>query len=468
MSHTTKTRADSILRREFLRVGLGGLTLPSLLALRGASAARPAASGFGRAKSCIVLFAWGGMSHFETLDPKPEAPSEIRGIFDPIKTSADGIRFSEHLPKLARHAHQMAVVRSVFHDAPAHRPAAYWNLTGHAPRELNANWPVTRQDWPSLGSMVSAAIGSHRTDTRSHPSLPRAVALPYEMADGGKANGQDGGFLGITHDPVIVRPRKGREYDGVSPSSGRIELGLPPGIDLERMRERRGLSAAMEHTDPVAEQGVGRAQGRARELAMEMLLSDRVRLAFDLDRERPETHARYGDHICGQSTLLARRLVESGVPLATVYCAAGDLNGSIGDHFDTHANNFNRLKNNMLPPLDQASSALLTDLEERGLLDETLVVWLTEFGRTPKINSGVGRDHYPNCYSVAFAGGGIRGGLVYGASNRLGAEPAESPCGPPDLHATIFHALGIPSSHLLHDLDRRPLAIADGNPLPLF
>lgn len=460
--------AGTLLRRDFLRLGAAGLTLPGLLASRHLAAGSTATSGFGRAKSCIVLFAWGGMSHFETLDPKPDAPSDIRGTFEPIPTSADGIQFSEHLPKLARHAHQMAVVRSVFHNAPGHRPAAYWNLTGHEPQELNGNWPVTRRDWPSLGSMISATLDAHRADPRSHPALPRAVALPYEIADGGKANGQDGGFLGPAHNPVIVRPQQGKEYDGVSPISGRIELDLPPGVETSRVHERRQLAAALDPFSSDESNAAMAAQVHARERALDMLLSERVRDAFDLDRERPETHARYGSHICGQSTLLARRLVEAGVPIATVYCAAGDLNGSIGAHFDTHAKNFDRLKNQMLPPLDQASAALLTDLEERGLLDETLVVWLTEFGRTPKINRGAGRDHYPNCYSVAFAGGGIRGGQVYGASNKLGAEPAEAPCGPPDLHATIFHALGIPPHSHITDLADRSVAISDGKPLPLF
>ena len=166
--------------------------------------------------------------------------------------------------------------------------------------------------------------------------------------------------------------------------------------------------------------------------------------------------------------LLARRLAEAGVPVTTVYCAAGDLNGSKGEHFDTHADNFNKLKERMLPPLDQASAALLTDQKERGTLDETLVVWLTEFGRTPKINRASGRDHYPNVYSVAFAGGGVRGGQVYGKSDWMGAEPAESPGGPPDLHATIFHALGIDDGTMIHDLDGRPLTLTDGQPLPLF
>jgi uncharacterized protein (DUF1501 family) len=192
-----------------------------------------------------------------------------------------------------------------------------------------------------------------------------------------------------------------------------------------------------------------------------------VRATLDLDREDPRVRDRYGDHICGTSVLLARRLVEAEVPLVTVICAAGDLNGAAGDHWDTHGDNFNRLKRDLLPPLEQASTALLDDLSERGLLDQTLVVWLTEFGRTPKI-MGTGRNHYPFCYSVALAGGGIRGGQVHGSSDRIGAFPHEQPCGPNDLHATIFQALGIPLDAQAEDNQGRPMALTDGRPLPLF
>jgi hypothetical protein len=202
-------------------------------------------------------------------------------------------------------------------------------------------------------------------------------------------------------------------------------------------------------------------------MALDLVASPRVRATLDLDREDPRVREKYGDHICGTSVLMARRLVEAGVPLVTVVCAAGDLNGSAGDHWDTHGDNFNRLKRALLPPLEQASSALLDDLAARGLLEQSLVVWLTEFGRTPKV-SGNGRDHYPFCYSVALAGGGIRGGQVYGSSDRIGAHPRELPCGPNDLHATIFQALGIPLDAHLEDSEGRPRALTDGRPLPLF
>ncbi|MEZ5304217.1 MAG: DUF1501 domain-containing protein [Verrucomicrobiales bacterium] len=459
-----------IVRRDFLKLGALGMALPQILALRGSAASAAMAEGgrgFGQAKRCIVLFAWGGISHLDTWDMKPEASAEVRGTFQPIPTTADGIQVSEHLPRLAKQAHRLAIVRSVCHAAPSHRSAAYWNLTGHPPPRLNANWPATRQDWPCLGSLAAAALEGSG-DPRGKPGvLPRAVCLPYHMEDGGRANGQDGGFLGLGYDPVLMRPPTGREYYGKSPSSGTIDLSLPPGVDLDRMAQRRSLRDAIESRGAVGALEETAAAASSREQALDMLLQPDVRDAFDLEKEPARLRASYGDHICGQSTLLARRLTEAGVPMVTVYCSAGDLNGSVGAHFDTHDDNFNRLKNDMLPPLDQASAALLEDLHQRGTLDETLVVWLTEFGRTPKINGGAGRDHYPNCYSVAFAGGGIRGGQVYGASDAVGAEPAEKACGPADLHATIFRAMGIDPRHVIYDAIGRPLQICDGKPLPL-
>jgi hypothetical protein len=203
-------------------------------------------------------------------------------------------------------------------------------------------------------------------------------------------------------------------------------------------------------------------------MASDILLSPQVSAAFDLEREAARVRDAYGDHVCGRSALLARRLTEAGVPIVTVYASAGDLNGSSGDNWDTHGDNFRRLKNALLPPLERASTALLEDLAARGRLGETLVVWLTEFGRTPRLNGGSGRDHFPNCYSVAFAGGGVRGGQVYGRSDRIASTPADQPCGPADLHATVFHALGISPESQIQDAFGRPLALTDGRPLPLF
>lgn len=486
--------ARHLTRRGVLQLGAAtafGWGCADLLALRSWAGV----SAGGKAKSVIVLFAWGGMSHLDTWDLKPAASTDIRGEFHPIATTVPGIEISEHLPRLAQQMQHLAVVRSACHEASDHREAAYWNLTGHKPRQLGqpAILP-SRQDWPSLGSQVARALYKPLTDddlaraarteragtvagTDIYPpqptanmaaALPRTISMPYAIADRGLLNGQYGGFLGAAFDPVYVRPATGRPYQGVSPSSGPIDLELTSGITESRFTERRQLLNRLEQNrfPNVDEATLLSRQNRDR--AMNMLMSPAVHAAFDLQQEPQPLRDLYGDHICGQSVLMARRLAEAGVPLITVFCCAGDLNGSAGDHWDTHGNNFNRLKNDMLPPLDQAGGALLGDLAERGRLNDTLVVFLTEFGRTPQINGGAGRDHYPNCYSVAFAGGGIQGGQVYGKSDSKGSAPSESPCGPEDIHATIFRALGIDPHFTIHDLDGRPLPLCSGRPLPLF
>ena len=453
--------SEPIGRRGFLRLGAAGLSLTAGLAGR-AAASTPRGPGFGRAKSCVVFFSWGGMSHLDTFDLKPEAPIDIRGEFQEIPTTVPGIRFGEHLPRLARQAHRMSIVRSVTHGATGHRPAAYWALTGHAPPTPNENWEATRRDWPSLGAQVAKAF-----DKRVPAPFPGTLSLPYGMADGGRSNGQDAGFLGLGFDPVVFRPPSGAPYDGKSPEAGTIELGARE--DAGRWMSRRNLLSRLETAAPSTPAGrETETVERWREKSFDLLLNAKAAGAFDLEAEPKRLRDAYGDHVCGQSALLARKLTEAGVPLVTVVAAAGDLNGSVGAHWDTHGDNFRRLKNQMLPPLDQASAALLDDLAARGRLDETLVVWLPEFGSTPRISAAAGRDHYPTCYSVAFAGGGIQGGRVYGRSDPFGAEPVESPCGPPDLQATIFHALGIDPAFEVHDIEGRPLRACDGRPLPLF
>jgi len=449
-------------RREALRLGLGmfGLSLPGLFQCRGL--ANSSVRGAGKAKSCIVLFSWGGMSHLETWDPKPEAPREVRGDYRSIPTATPGVRFGEFMTQLATQTERMTVVRSVHHQASDHRKAAYWNLTGHAPAAPEELAPVlpSRADWPCLGSLVARV-------KKAPAGLPGTVTLPYPIADRGLNNGQDGGFLGMTNDPLIVKPAAGKPYAGVSPNMGTTDLRLPADVDAQRQASREALAGQL---------GSARVTGTAstrgfdhyRQMASDLLLTPRVRDAFDLDRESPKLRERYGDHICGQSVLMARRLTEAGVPLTTVFCGAGDLNGSAGANWDTHGDNFNRLKKDLLPPLERASVALLDDLAARGTLEETLVVWLTEFGRTPKLNGGAGRDHYPNCYSVAFAGGGVRGGQVYGRSDRQGTEPSDQGCGPKDLHATVFHALGIGPDTLIEDNLGRPHFLCEGRPLPIF
>lgn len=457
-------------RRDALRLGAVGLSLPEMFALQAQAKAPHHGSSqrsFGKAKRCIVLFAWGGMSHIDTWDLKPDAGSDVKSAFASIPTTIPGYHVCEHLPRLAKHVHELTIIRSVHHNAPSHRSAAYWNLTGHAPQAIDKNWPVSRRDWPCLGSMVAYAT-DHGADPRSAGrALPRAICLPYTMYDGGDANGQDGGFLGLRYDPAVVKPKRGTPYDGKSPSSGTVKLDFVEGVGRSRLVSRRGLLDALDFQSLGSPNATAQLE-QCRMQALDMLLDPKVRAAFDVDNESKDTHALYGPHICGQSVLMARKLAEAGVPLTTVYCAAGDLNGSKGAHWDTHGDGFNRLKRDLLPPLDQALSALVTDLKRRGLFDDTLVVLLTEFGRTPKVNGSGGRDHYPNCYTVALAGAGVSQGLLYGTSDRTGAYPADKPVHPSDLHATIFHALGIAPHFSLRDQDNRPLAISDGNVLPIF
>ena len=458
-------------RRRFLQtsVGLAGLSLPDFLRLRSAhgrdanrSDRASGTVGSGRAKRCIVLFCWGGVSQLDTWDPKPDASDKFRGEFRPISTATPGIQVSEHLPRLARHTGKLAIVRSVHHGNSGHGKAMYWNMTGHPPPQpsVAANLPPASSDWPSLGAVVSKF-------RRAPKGLPPAVRLPYPLVDNGTLQaGEYGGWLGMEYDPIVVSTKSGRPFGGVSRGLG--ASSIDPTVTTEAGRLRRRLALLENLESPIH---AGRATNQLdyfRGLAVDMLQDERVQETFNLEKEPRRVREAYGDHICGKSMLLARRLVSAGVPIATVVCSAGDLNGSKGDHWDTHGDNFNRLKNTMLPVFDRSASALLDDLSERGMLDETLVVFLTEFGRTPQINGGAGRDHFPNCYSVVFAGGGIRGGQIYGRSDRIAAKPVSGACGPADLHATIFEALGISHETEIHDRLGRPFPVADGKPLPLF
>lgn len=458
-------RLPAISRRQWLQVGTGalGLALPELLQVRPASAASHQ-PGFSKAKSCIVLYCWGGTSHLDTWDPKPDAPAEVRGEFKPISTAVPGIQLSEQMPLLAQHTSRLAIIRSIHHASSAHGKGMYWNLTGHpSPNpEQATNLPPASTDWPNLGSVVARLRAAP-------PDMPGFVQMPYYLVDNKtRQAGDTAGWLGQRYDAMMLHPGHGKPYGGVSPDMGAMSLKPADGINGDRIQLRQHLSQTL-----ASRSGLGSASSVSlydgfHHMAMEMLSNPKVRGAFELEQEPAKVRESYGDHICGQSTLLARRLVENGVPAITVICAAGDLNGAAGDNWDTHGDNFNRLKRDLLPPLERASFALVNDLVDRGLLDQTLVVWLTEFGRTPKIDSNAGRHHYPFCYSVALAGGGVRGGQVYGRSDRVGAFPLDLPCGPADLHATIFHALGIPPETQLTDPLGRAFPLTDGRVLPLF
>ncbi len=454
-------------RREAVRVGalsLAGLSLPGLFAGRGLAetarsqgdlAQKPVPGGFGRARSCILIFQWGGPSQLDTWDPKPDAPEAIRGQFASIQTATPGVRISEHFPLLAQQTNRLAIVRSMTHDDPAHLSTAHRVLTGHLAPTVNSDAiGPSPQDWPHLGSLL----------TKCRPTagaMPTAVTMPWTVAHpaapGGRAPGQHGGWLGKSFDPFTI------EGDPNSSDFRVPGLGLPEGVDHGRMSERRSLR------NEAGTLGLtGRAAGSWDQLharALDAISSRQALSAFSLDREDPRVRDRYGRHIHGQCLLLARRLVEAGVGLVTV-----NWHDDHANFWDTHGDNFNQLKNRLMPPADRGFAALLEDLDARGLLDETLVVWVGEFGRTPRTTSGgSGREHWPRCYSAALAGAGVRGGQLYGASDKWAAYPARDPVSPDDLGATILHALGVDPATEVQDAVGRPLRINAGSPvLPLF
>ncbi len=449
-------------RRQILRAGmLGsmGLALPELF--RGRALAAPgsnAATGFGRARSCILIFQWGGPSQLDTWDPKPDAPVAIRGEFQSIATKTPGVRISEHFPRLATRTDKLAIVRSMTHDDPAHLSTAHRLLTGHlAPTPKSDSAPPSSNDWPHLGALVAKL-------RPSAGAIPSAVNMPWTVAHpaapGGRAPGQHGGWLGKGFDPFRV---DGNPNDPAFQVAG---LGLPDGVSNARLGGRRALLQGLTGSGAAVIPGAGaEAWNGFQGKALDALVSAEARGAFQIDQESPADRDRYGRHIHGQCLLLARRLVEKGVGLVTVNWHDDGKN-----FWDTHGDNFNRLKKELMPPADQGFAALLDDLSERNLLDETLVVWAGEFGRAPRITTAnAGREHWSRCYSVALAGGGVQGGQVYGGSDRWAAYPSRDPVSPDDLGATILHALGIDPATEVQDTLGRPMQINNGSPLtPLF
>jgi hypothetical protein len=439
-------------RRELMRVGgvvLSGLGLPDLLRARALGRA-VGPNGFGRAKSCILIFLWGGPSQIDTWDMKPAAPEDIRGSFRPIATNVPGISICEHFPMLAQHVHRLAIIRSMSHDDAAHLSTAHRILTGHlAPTPHSDAAGPSARDWPHLGAIV----------TKLRPTagaIPSAVNMPWTVmhpaAPGGKAPGQDAGWLGKAYDPFHV--------DGDPNSPGfRVEgLDLPHGISPGRMAARRSLLSRLATSAERSCKGP-EPWDAFQQKSLDALVSAEAQAAFEITREDPRLRDRYGRHIHGQCLLLARRLIEAGVGLVTVNWHDDGQN-----FWDTHGDNFNHLKNRLMPPADRAFSALLDDLACRGLLDETLVVWVGEFGRTPRINkANSGREHWPHCYSAVLAGAGVGGGFVYGASDKWAAHPATDPVSPDDLGATILHSLGIDPSTMVKDALNRPLRINEGS-----
>jgi hypothetical protein len=451
-----------VTRREWLRVGglsSVGLMLPQLLAGRSRAAEQPAAGGpnFGRAKSCIVCFLFGAPAHQDIWDLKPDAPDDVRGPFLPIATSAPGTYFSEHIPRTAKLADRFALVRSVTHPDSTHTVAMHYMLTGQRHRRPATNPTNLPDDFPCYG----AAINRLRPSTTPLPSGISLNAPGNEIPSGHIFPGFFAGFLGHGYDPMFVTDNPASEkFDPFPIVGGEARERLLARESLVGQLDR--LGTRLESVDSI------RSAGGFQEKAFSLIRSAEAVRAFNLTQEKPEVRERFGMTPFGQGCLLARRLIEAGVRLVTVNWAR-DYQAGVADHWDTHSRNFVLHKEKLLPAFDLGYSALLTDLGERGLLDETLVVVLSEFGRTPKINTGAGRDHWPGCFSITLAGAGIRGGLVHGASDRIAAYPSRDAVSPEEVAATIYHALGIPLATELIDHSGRPLPLTTARPLlPLY
>ena len=464
-------RRDAMIRLGEIGLGLGSLTLPNLLGMERIARAQPARRG--KAKSCIFLFLWGGPPGQDLWDLKPDAPESIRSPFRPIDTSAPGLTFCDQLPRLAMQADKLAIVRSMTHKCTEHDRSVCHALSGKA-LSSNRTFPSNarrRSDFPFVGSVVSAF--SPRGAMPASLSLPRPVAH-----DGVLYAGTHAGFLGSRHDPMELGSVHWHADESLKdrPGESNNPINLPEGLGSERMTSRQGLLQRLEaESDRLQRAGTAGGLGGFREQAFRMVSSSASRRAFDLEREDPRLRDRYGRNEYGESFLLARRLVEAGVRLAAVNWMFINPRGKVFNVWDAHGGvggleggetGYGMLKKDYcIPSLDQALSALLEDLAVRGMLDETLVVVVGEFGRTPKINAVQGRDHWPFCYSALLAGGGIRGGQTYGASDKHAAYVKDNPVAPEDLLATIYHALGLPIDAQVHDLEDRPFPVTEGTPL---
>lgn len=430
-------------RRTALRVGslsALGLCLADGLQLRTLSAQTPSTQPrMGAAKSCILIWLDGGPSHLETFDIKPDAPAEVRGPLSAISTSLPGVQIGECLPETAKLLNQVALIRSMTSPLGEHNFGTHYLLTGYKPTQV--------LEYPTF-----AGVTAHLSPKEM--ILPPSIAIPDFRVGGGRLSG--GGYL-----PVATRPFS-IGSDPAKPDFNVKDMQLAAGLDIARLDRRRKYVNQLDQFRQLADE-TGTANPGLQQ-AVDLISSPAARSAFELEQEAPELRRRYGPKTIGQSCLLARRLVERGVPFVTVNNRG----------WDTHNDLYTRLKEGytgaknpvgLIPSLDLALSGLVTDLQERGMLDETLVVVMGEFGRTPKLNTAGGRDHWPRVFSVALAGGGVRGGQVIGASDGTGESPAESPITPSDLAATIYTLLGIDPQLELHTADGRPVRLtpADAN-----
>jgi len=453
--------AAGVSRRHLLKVGglgLLGLSMPTWLRAV-AAAAEGAGQGSGRikarAKSVIFLFQFGGPSHIDMFDRKPEAPEGVRGPLGGIGSSLAGVEVCEELPRVAKVLDKVTLIRSVHHTMKNHNSAAYYALTGHAPPVDDIRLRDSLELFPGYGSVVDRLAPVEG-------AMPTAVSFPHVLRDGSVTPGQHASFLGKGHDPFLFT------QDPNAPDFRLPELTLPADVSYERLTARRELQKMIDGQARLLDHSAAaRGMDAYYEKALAMLHSEKLRKAFDLSSEPEELRERYGRSTYGQSLILARRLVEAGSKFVTVYFSnnIGGQSTTEGG-WDTHGFNnthmYPIIKKYHLPITDQTLPAFLEDMDARGLLEETLVVWMGEFGRTPKLNGNAGRDHWPDCYTVLLAGGGVKRGFVYGASDKNGAYPAENPVRPDDLAATMFHLLGIDPATQVMGVGNRPLHISDG------
>jgi hypothetical protein len=489
LGNSPATLCDGVSRRDLLHVGgLGafGLTLPAFLRLQSQSQANarepqrtPARSGaFGQAKACILLFPYGSPPQHETFDPKPDAPPEIQGEIKSTPSVVPGVRVCELLPRIANIMDRVTVIRSVTHPYPEHGVAyAVSGIPTYTP--ALETLPRDPRHWPFIGSVVDYLETKRTNDPM--PVVPRNVGLPWLLNSRTDMNvnaGPYAAFLGQAYDPVWaafdgegkrIAPKytDGQQKEFMDPFAectlaGRFRLSetgeLPAEVPLSRLNDRRSLLAQFDSARATLATG---AHNKHREVAFSLLATSKMRTALDVSREPLNVRERYGHTLFGQSCLCARRLVEAGSKFVTVFW---DGFGQFANcAWDTHNNHYPRLKEYLLPGFDLAFPALLLDLEARGLLDETLVIWMSEHGRTPRIDSkpkGAGRHHWSRAYSVVMAGGGIARGKVVGSTDKHGGEVRDVPVSPKDILATAFHLLGIDAHTTVPDAQGRPAPIA--------
>jgi hypothetical protein len=449
---------DGISRRDMLSIGglsMTGLTLADLVS-------RPAAAAetkfprktFGRAKRCIILFLSGGASHHDTFDPKPDAPVEIRGEFNTIATALAGVRFSEYLPKTATLMDRVALIRSVTHDSSGHAPGGYTMFTGHTyPRSPSEANFMSRDEMPHVGSVLA------KVSPGNGPMFP-FVLVPKRLDAGStRRAGQWGGSLGSKYDPMLT---------GGNPNDDNFRMEHLPLVanrPVALFRRRKKLIDQLNNQTRYLQQtDLAKSLAANQQKALDVVSSEAVRRAVDLSTTKDVDRGRYGRNLFGQSVLLGRRLLDAGSRL--VQCNWLRSQGKKGYAWDSHRENFAALREDLIPPFDQAFHALITDLQQADQLDETLVVVAGEFGRTPKVTlTTAGREHWSKCFSVMMVGGGIQGGQVYGASDRIGAYPADRPVSPGDLTATIYHCLGVEPHQEIHDQSGRPFVLSQGEPI---